>query len=149
MTRPPSLGAAPSPRTATTHMTPSPSREGRGARRGEPLTNREVQILSLVAAGEPTAAISRRLGISENTVKSHLTNIYAKTGCLNRVQAARYYLREYTTDHQPAPQPTGGDALIDQQIREIQIRLSQLSPAASELERLQHALDALRALKHL
>jgi DNA-binding CsgD family transcriptional regulator len=45
-----------------------------------------------VAAGETTAAIARRLGIAENTVKSHLTNVYAKTGSRNRVQAARYYL---------------------------------------------------------
>jgi DNA-binding CsgD family transcriptional regulator len=128
-------------------MTPSPSQEGRRARTGDPLTNREVQILSLVAAGEPTAAISRRLGISENTVKSHLTNIYAKTGCLNRVQAARYYLREYTTDHQSGAPTTRGDALIQEQLREVQARIDELAPAATELERLQHALAALRALE--
>jgi DNA-binding CsgD family transcriptional regulator len=126
-------------------MSRTPS--GRRARKGDPLTDREVQILSLVAAGERTAAIGGRLGITENTVKSHLTNTYAKTGCSNRVQAARYYLREYTTDHRAAPLPAGGDALADDQIREIEIRLSQLSPAAAELERLQRALDALRALQ--
>jgi DNA-binding CsgD family transcriptional regulator len=126
-------------------MSRTPS--ARRARKGDPLTDREVQILSLVAAGERTAAIGDRLGIAENTVKSHLTHIYAKTGCTNRVQAARYYLREYTTDHQPAHHSTAGDTLGDQQIREIQARISQLGPAAAELERLQHALDALRALQ--
>jgi DNA-binding CsgD family transcriptional regulator len=128
-------------------MTSSSSEKGRRARRGDALTNREVQILSLVAAGEPTAAISRRLGISENTVKSHLTNIYAKTGCLNRVQAARYYLREYTTDHQSGAHSTRGESLIQEQLREIQARIDQLAPAATELERLQHALSALRTLE--
>ena len=129
-------------------MTRTPS--GRRARRGAQLTDREVQILSLVAAGERTAAIGQRLGITENTVKSHLTNIYTKTGCRNRVQAARYYLRDYTTERQTAssgPQEADGDALIDQQIREIQARIDQLTPATTELERLEHALAALRALQ--
>jgi DNA-binding CsgD family transcriptional regulator len=117
---------------------------------GDPLTDREVQILSLVAAGEPTAAIGGRLGITANTVKSHLTNIYAKTGCRNRVQAARYYLRDYTTDRQSAASGLhggSGDLLIDQQIHEIQTRIDQLTPATAELDRLEHALAALRALQ--
>jgi DNA-binding CsgD family transcriptional regulator len=126
-------------------MSRTPS--GRRARKGDLLTDREVQILSLVAAGERTAAIGDRLGITENTVKSHLTNIYTKTGCTNRVHAARYYLRQYTADHQPSHHSTSGDALIDVQIREIQARIGQLTPAAAELDRLQHALDALRALQ--
>ena len=118
---------------------------------GDPLTDREVQILSLVAAGEPTAAIGRRLGISANTVKSHLTNIYVKTGCRNRVQAARHYLRDYTTDRHSDPSRShgaGGDSLIDEQIREIQARIDQLTPATTELERLEHALAALRTLQN-
>jgi DNA-binding CsgD family transcriptional regulator len=126
-------------------MSRTPS--GRRARKGDPLTNREVQILSLVAAGERTADIGRRLAIAENTVKSHLTNIYTKTGCTNRVQATRYYLHDYTTNHQSSVHTTGDDALIYQQIHDIQARLDQLTSAATELERLQHALDALRALR--
>jgi DNA-binding CsgD family transcriptional regulator len=73
-------------------MSPRSTNASRRVRKGDPLTAREVQILSLVAAGETTAAIARRLGIAENTVKSHLTKVYAKTGSRNRVQAARYYL---------------------------------------------------------
>jgi DNA-binding CsgD family transcriptional regulator len=129
-------------------MSPSPPGKGRRARTGDPLTDREVQILSLVAAGERTVAVSRRLGIAENTVKSHLTNIYIKTGCLNRVQAAGYYLREYTTDHRRGAHATGGDSLIQEQAREIEARIDQLAPAATELERLRHALAALRALEN-
>ena len=120
---------------------------GRRARQGDPLTDREVQILSLVAAGERTADIGRRLGIAENTVKSHLTNTYTKTGCTNRVHAARYYLREYTPDHASGRHPTRGDSLIQQQLQEIQARIDQLAPAATELARLHHALAALRALE--
>jgi DNA-binding NarL/FixJ family response regulator len=40
---------------------------------GEQLTRREQEVFALVANGEPTSAISQRLGISENTIKSHLT----------------------------------------------------------------------------
>ena len=66
------------------------------ARPGDPLTPREREILALVAAGEPTSAIAVRLSISENTVKGHLTHVYAKTGSRNRVQATRYYLDHHT-----------------------------------------------------
>jgi DNA-binding CsgD family transcriptional regulator len=125
----------------------SRSRESkpRRARKGDPLTDREIQILSLVAAGEPTAAISKRLGIAENTVKSHLTNIYAKTGSRNRVQATRHYLRQYAlADGAAVAAPEA--SMVEQQIREIQARLDQLAPAATEAQRLQHALDALRGI---
>jgi DNA-binding CsgD family transcriptional regulator len=73
------------------------------ARRGDPLTPREIEILALVAAGEPTAEIAARLAISENTVKGHLTHVYTKTGSRNRVQATRHYLDHYAT---PATSPT-------------------------------------------
>jgi DNA-binding CsgD family transcriptional regulator len=67
----------------------------RRTHKGEPLTRREQEVLALVANGEPTSAISQRLGISENTIKSHLTSVYRKTGSRNRVQAARHYLDHY------------------------------------------------------
>jgi DNA-binding CsgD family transcriptional regulator len=80
--------------------TMSPSRNKPRARNGDPLTPREAQILALVATGEPTTVIGQRLGISENTVKGHLTHVYTKTGSLNRVQATRHYLDHHAT---PAP----------------------------------------------
>jgi DNA-binding CsgD family transcriptional regulator len=80
-------------------MSPSPNKPR--ARNGDPLTPREAQILALVATGEPTAAIGQRLGISENTVKGHLTHVYTKTGSRNRVQATRHYLDHYTTPASP------------------------------------------------
>jgi DNA-binding NarL/FixJ family response regulator len=55
-----------------------------------PLTDRERSILSAVASGLTTAAISRELWISEHTIKFHLTNIYRKLGVANRAGAVRY-----------------------------------------------------------
>jgi DNA-binding NarL/FixJ family response regulator len=54
------------------------------------LTERERSILSAVASGLTTAAISRELWISEHTIKFHLTNIYRKLGVANRAGAVRY-----------------------------------------------------------
>jgi len=69
--------------------TPSPSTPGRA----EPgLTEREQTILSAVAAGMTTAAISGELWVSEHTIKFHLTNIYRKIGVSNRAEAVRYAL---------------------------------------------------------
>jgi DNA-binding NarL/FixJ family response regulator len=56
------------------------------------LTERERSILTAVAAGMTTAAISRDLWISEHTIKFHLTNIYRKLGVANRAGAVRYAL---------------------------------------------------------
>jgi DNA-binding NarL/FixJ family response regulator len=56
------------------------------------LTDRERSILSAVATGMTTAAISRDLWISEHTIKFHLTHIYRKLGVPNRAGAVRYAL---------------------------------------------------------
>lgn len=56
------------------------------------LTDRERSILSAVASGMTTAAISRDLWISEHTIKFHLTNIYRKLGVSNRAGAVRWAL---------------------------------------------------------
>jgi DNA-binding NarL/FixJ family response regulator len=56
------------------------------------LTDRERSILSAVASGLTTAAISRDLWISQHTIKFHLTNIYRKLGVANRAGAVRYAL---------------------------------------------------------
>lgn len=52
------------------------------------LTAREREVLSLVAEGLPNKLISRRLEISEKTVKSHLTSVFARIGVTDRTQAA-------------------------------------------------------------
>lgn len=55
-----------------------------------PLTNREREILGLVAKGMSNKDISGALDISEHTVKNHLKNILQKLHLENRVQLARY-----------------------------------------------------------
>ncbi|RRN63877.1 response regulator transcription factor [Caulobacter sp. 602-1] len=54
---------------------------------GEAPTEREIEILALVAAGNPNKQIARRLGISEDTVKAHLKRIFAKLGVADRTHA--------------------------------------------------------------
>ncbi len=52
------------------------------------LTQREQEVLGLIAAGLPNKLIARRLEISEKTVKAHLTNIYRRIGATTRTEAA-------------------------------------------------------------
>ncbi|MEZ5094909.1 MAG: response regulator transcription factor [Nocardioides sp.] len=52
------------------------------------LTPREVEVLSLVRQGLANKQIARRLGISERTVKAHLTSVFAAIGVTDRTQAA-------------------------------------------------------------
>jgi DNA-binding NarL/FixJ family response regulator len=54
---------------------------------GPLLTDRENDVLRLVAAGELNRTIGRQLDISERTVKAHLTSIYTKLGVTGRHQA--------------------------------------------------------------
>ncbi len=51
------------------------------------LSERESELLSLVATGLPNKAIARRVFVSENTVKFHLKNIFSKLQVRTRVQA--------------------------------------------------------------
>jgi DNA-binding NarL/FixJ family response regulator len=71
----------------------APNRRGApGGSGASSLTSRERSILSAVASGMTTAAISRELWISQHTIKFHLTNIYRKLGVANRAAAVRYAL---------------------------------------------------------
>ena len=51
------------------------------------LTRRQLEVLSLVANGEPNKSVARRLGLEEQTVKGHLSAIFKALGTVNRVQA--------------------------------------------------------------
>jgi DNA-binding NarL/FixJ family response regulator len=53
-----------------------------------PFSQRERDVLELLAAGLPNKLIARRLEISEKTVKSHLTRIFRALGVTDRTQAA-------------------------------------------------------------
>jgi LuxR family maltose regulon positive regulatory protein len=53
----------------------------------DPLTNREAEILKLIAAGASNKEISQKLFITINTVKRHVTNIYGKLAVTKRSEA--------------------------------------------------------------
>jgi NarL family two-component system response regulator LiaR len=56
------------------------------------LTNRELEILTLLAQGMTNAAIAKKLFISEATARFHVSNILAKLGASNRTEAVRIAL---------------------------------------------------------
>jgi DNA-binding NarL/FixJ family response regulator len=67
--------------------------DGREVPLVEALTPRETQILSLVADGLANKAIAARLGVSDETVKFHLTSIFGKLAASNRTDAVRIALQ--------------------------------------------------------
>jgi NarL family two-component system response regulator LiaR len=63
----------------------------------EPLTDREVEVLQLLAQGLGNQEIAEQLVIAEVTVRTHVSNILSKLHLANRVQATLYALREGLT----------------------------------------------------
>ncbi|MFH1135706.1 MAG: LuxR C-terminal-related transcriptional regulator [Pseudomonadota bacterium] len=78
----PGLGSMPETETNKSDRTATLERDPAA------LTAREIQVLRLAATGAENDRISRRLGISPNTVKRHLANIYKKLKVENRTEAA-------------------------------------------------------------
>ena len=69
----------------------------RAPRRAQPLerlTDRELEVLRLVAQGLANKAIADRLAISERTARTHVSNLLAKLGLTSRTQAALLAVRE-------------------------------------------------------
>ena len=58
------------------------------------LTQREVEVLNLIAQGKSNRGIGEELVISEGTVRRHVNNIYDKIGVTNRAEATRYALKQ-------------------------------------------------------
>lgn len=73
------------------------------------LTSREIEVLRLVATGQPNKAVARQLGIELGTVKSHVSAIMAKLGASSRTHAARIAATRglvedhVATEHHPRP----------------------------------------------
>lgn len=57
------------------------------------LSDREVEILELVATGLSNSLIAQKLDISKRTVDNHISNILDKTGTKNRVELVRWALQ--------------------------------------------------------
>jgi DNA-binding NarL/FixJ family response regulator len=62
-------------------------------RERDELTPRERDVLAHLARGQANKVIARELGVSERTVKTHVSNILAKLGLTDRTQAAVYAVR--------------------------------------------------------
>ena len=58
------------------------------------LTEREQQVLSLIAAGHPTREVAQQLCYSERTVKNVLHDVVTKMGARSRSQAVAHAVRE-------------------------------------------------------
>ena len=68
-------------------------REVRVPESPEALTQREIEVLRLMAQGLANKEIARELGIGEKTVKTHVSNILSKLGVLSRTQAALHAIQ--------------------------------------------------------
>lgn len=75
-------------RQVLTHLHSRPSRIA-----AEALTAREEEVLRLLTRGRSNQKIAEDLGISEMTVRTHVSHIFGKLDASNRVQAALYALR--------------------------------------------------------
>ena len=82
---------------AATMPRPAPSDEG-GL-----LTNRETEVLALVAKGQQNKTIANLLDVSEHTVKLHIHNVIRKLGVSNRTAAAAWYHAELQPDPGESP----------------------------------------------
>lgn len=78
--------AAAAPHSFTAHGLASALRR-RATPSGPQLSNREQQVLDLLAEGLGVAAISRHLFVSDSTTKTHIARLYDKLGAANRAQA--------------------------------------------------------------
>jgi NarL family two-component system response regulator LiaR len=73
----------------------------------DPLTEREAEVLRLVAQGLDNQDIAEKLHVSAPTVRTHVSNIMGKLYLANRVQAALYALREGLTSLGADPDGNG------------------------------------------
>ena len=73
---------------------PAPAAQPRESRDPAPeLTKRELTILQLAAEGYSNAELARKLWVTEQTVKFHLSNVYRKLDVANRTEAGRWAQR--------------------------------------------------------
>jgi len=99
-------GEAAIARVATTKVMKSLaelSRQKSNQTSDEALSDREISILHLMAEGLSNQEISRRIFLSENTVKYHLKNIFQKLHAHNRTEAVTFAMRSGLLEEKEAP----------------------------------------------
>lgn len=80
--------AAMASETAPERSEPQPTREGIALLRS--LTRQELIVLRMLAEGLTMRDIAARRGVTQNTVRTHIQNLYAKLGCHNRVEVVHF-----------------------------------------------------------
>ena len=70
---------------------------------GGTLTDREAEVLALIADGAANKDVARELHISVNTVEWHVRNIFNKLGVANRVEATAAHLRHLSPQDHGSP----------------------------------------------
>lgn len=83
-------GLAPSVQRRLLERVTAPQQPSRRAELPDGLTAREAEVLGLVADGLSNKEIAAHLHIGSATVKTHINNLFAKTGVRDRAQAVRY-----------------------------------------------------------
>lgn len=85
-------GEAVVPPALLTSLLPRLRRDYRGV--GDDLTRREVEVLDLMASGRSNKEIAAHLGLSNHTVRNHVSNLLAKLGAHSRLEAVAIAVRE-------------------------------------------------------
>ncbi|MGH2701408.1 MAG: LuxR C-terminal-related transcriptional regulator [Actinomycetota bacterium] len=81
----------------------TPVGRSQALRRLASLTKREQTVLRLVAQGVAPKDVADRLGVSENTVRTHVQNLYAKLGMHSRLEVARFAVDHGVVDRDTDP----------------------------------------------
>lgn len=89
------------PRVATRLVQAAREPRSEGLNPFTELTDREMEILRLIADGQSNAVIAEELVISQKTVKSHVSNILSKLQLADRTQAAVFAWREGVVRRNP------------------------------------------------
>jgi DNA-binding NarL/FixJ family response regulator len=81
-------------------------REPQVASPAQTLTRREIHVIAAVVSGATNRDISEQLGVSEQTIKNHLSHIYDKVGVSNRLELALFAIHHNLLADYPGPART-------------------------------------------